>query len=160
MKILPVFRKYKHGHVLNGVRSKTYTAWVEMRQRCLNPRHRAYRNYGGRGITICARWLDNKDGFVNFLCDMGEPPTLRHSLDRIDNSLFIDSYSKNNCRWATWDMQAENRRKINRRLMPFSYKCLECNSVFEKRYTHAIRVKFCSKECRVNNKKTKNKLMI
>lgn len=91
-----------HGHSSGGSRTKTYMTWDSMRRRCENPSHRAYPDYGGRGITVCDRWRD----FSCFLEDMGEKPE-GFSLDRIDNSL---GYSKENCRWATSQEQNRNTR--------------------------------------------------
>jgi hypothetical protein len=70
--------------------------------RCTNPKHRAYKSYGGRGITVCARWRS----FTNFLADMGEKPE-GLSLDRID---YNGNYEPDNCRWATDKQQARNKR--------------------------------------------------
>ena len=78
--------------------------WQGMRQRCLNPRNHKYPIYGGRGITICDRW----EKFRNFLQDMSPRPSLRYSLDRIDNS---KGYSPENCRWATARQQGLNTRQ-------------------------------------------------
>ena len=83
-----------------------YNAWHSMRYRCLNPKSRDYPNYGGRGITICERWLK----FENFLADMGERPKRRRlTVGRIDNDR---GYSPDNCRWETYTQQNNNNRRI------------------------------------------------
>lgn len=87
-----------------GERSPLYSIWNSMKQRCCNPKTKAYASYGGRGITVCDRW--NND-FSAFREDVGEPPTPQHSLDRIDND---DGYRPGNVRWATRTEQARNRR--------------------------------------------------
>ncbi len=94
-----------HGHTKapNGSPEKrTFQSWAAMRRRCLNPEDNAFGNYGGRGITICERWSQ----YLYFVEDMGLQPE-KMSLDRIDNS---GSYEKSNCRWATKQTQARNRR--------------------------------------------------
>lgn len=82
-----------------------YRAWVSMHQRCSNPSHSRYRDYGGRGISVCSRW-SGAQGLQNFIEDMGVRP-LNQSLDRID---FNGNYEPSNCRWATYSEQTKNTR--------------------------------------------------
>jgi len=108
----------KHG-ATRGSRSAEYRAWLAMKHRCLNPNLLHFKNYGGRGITVCDRWLHHQDDgvhpFLNFLADMGPRPEGRtgkmptFSLDRIDND---GNYEPSNCRWATTKEQMTNRRNI------------------------------------------------
>ncbi len=78
--------------------------WASMIQRCYNPKVKAHATYGARGITVCQRW---RDSFATFLDDMGERPSLQHSIDRIDTD---GNYCPENCRWATMKQQGRNRR--------------------------------------------------
>lgn len=80
-----------------------YLTWMSMIARCSNPKINGYKNYGGRGITVCERWLK----FENFLADVGEHPGPEFSLDRIDVN---GSYEPGNIRWSTQKNQANNRR--------------------------------------------------
>lgn len=78
-----------------------YRLWMGMKSRCENQNNKKYHIYGGKGISVCERWMT----FHNFIADMGERP-LGTSLDRIDGRL---GYSKDNCRWATPKTQANNK---------------------------------------------------
>ncbi len=103
----------KHGHTKNGKLSKTWITWRGMTQRCVDIGHKQYKDYGGRGITVCRRWRN----FVNFLKDMGEHPGKEYQIDRVDND---GNYCRENCRWATKKEQMRNTRQ--NRLITFEGK--------------------------------------
>lgn len=98
------FTTKTHGHAPKGKPSSAYSTWCSMKRRCFNPKDKAWKHYGGRGITVCDRW---RDSFESFLADMGEPPP-GLSLDRRENN---GNYEPGNCRWATQSEQVNNSRR-------------------------------------------------
>jgi hypothetical protein len=97
-------RKEKVSTIGGLSKNHTYKSWHCMMYRCTNPKDRKYKYYGGRGVNVCQRW---QESFLNFLEDMGERPDGR-TLDRIDPE---GNYEPGNCRWATIEVQQQNRRK-------------------------------------------------
>jgi hypothetical protein len=81
-----------------------YAIWSTMKARTSNPKTPTFSHYGGRGITVCRRWMDS---FEHFLCDIGRRPTSKHTLERIN----VDgNYEPGNVEWATMKVQQRNRR--------------------------------------------------
>lgn len=97
----------KHG----GRRLPEYVAWSQMKGRCLNKNNLGYKDYGGRGIIVCERWINS---FENFLFDVGRRPTSKHSIDRIKVE---GNYEPGNVRWGTTMQQGGNKR--NNRWLEF-----------------------------------------
>lgn len=103
-----------HGDTRGDYVPAEHSTWAMMINRCTNPRASDYRHYGGRGIKVCDRWLYGtctKTAYECFLIDMGRKPTLKHTLDRIDND---GNYEPTNCRWATWTEQRRNQRRTKK----------------------------------------------
>lgn len=94
---------------LNGEYIAEYRSWIGAKGRCFNHKSKDFKRYGDRGITMCERW---RDSFESFMDDMGNKPSSIHSLDRIDVN---GPYAPDNCRWATPKEQSWNRRN-NRRV--------------------------------------------
>lgn len=94
----------------DGKPSYAYNSWVGLNKRCYNPKNASYKNYGGRGITVCDRWRFGEDGkhaFVCFLLDMGERDS-RYSIDRINPD---GNYEPSNCQWVDKNHQSRTTRK-------------------------------------------------
>lgn len=94
---------HKHGKSKLGNITPEYAAWNSMKTRCYNVNYPGHKYYRDGNITVCERWLNS---FESFLEDMGERPSLLHSLDRKNGKL---GYYKENCRWATKKEQVQNR---------------------------------------------------
>lgn len=96
----------KHGYRTRGRYNSEYFTWNGLRQRCNNPNTPKYKFYGGRGISVCERW---ENSFENFIEDMGEKPLPKklYSIERVDNE---GNYEPSNCIWATYKQQNNNRR--------------------------------------------------
>ena len=101
----PTIQKVTHGHARQGNRSSELSIWSDMVRRCSDPNRDDYKYYGGRGITVCARWAQ-PGGFPNFFADMGSRPP-HGSLERKDCN---GNYEPSNCIWLDKRLQNKNKR--------------------------------------------------
>jgi len=106
--------------------SPEYMVWMDMKRRCYQPHRKEYVFYGARGIVMCDSW---KSSFVAFFEDMGERPSPKHQIDRVDVN---GNYCKENCRWATPMENSNNKRNnviltLNGRSMTISQWAREMN---------------------------------
>ena len=100
---------HHQGNTIHGMRgTPEYTVWSSMVQRCTNPLHKCFHNYGGRGITICGAWIAS---FAEFYRHIGARPTPKHTLERIDNE---GGYTPGNVKWATRQDQLNNTRRTRK----------------------------------------------
>ena len=120
-------------------RSPEYIAWKSMISRCRNSNDPSYKTYGGAGVDVCDRWIESVNNFIE---DMGARPSLKYSVDRIDNS---KGYSKENCRWAT--MKEQQRNRTNNRIIEFNGI-----SMCIAEWCELLGLKFCTLDRRLKNK--------
>lgn len=148
-----VLIQHKTKHNYSGKNSKEYNAWGNIKSRCSNPNRADYKNYGGRGIKICDRWMNS---FENFLADIGRAPSQKHSIERKDND---GNYEPNNAFWATKDQQSNNKRtnvviSYNGKTQTLTQWCRELNVDYDsmqariKTYGWSIEEAFTIPVCR------------
>jgi hypothetical protein len=96
-----------HGHTTKERKqlASEYHAWASMKSRCLNKNTKSFKRYGGRGISICDRWMS----FENFFFDIGPKPSSKHSLERLNTN---GDYEPSNCVWADAFQQASTRTNV------------------------------------------------
>ena len=95
---------FTHGHWKGNTPTPEWVAWASIRRRCYNKNHKDYKYLGAKDVIVCDRWLES---FENFYKDMGDRPSNKHSIDRINP---FGNYEPSNCRWATIKEQANNKR--------------------------------------------------
>src|SRR5262249_28277246 len=108
-------RLYRHGEAGRNT-TPLYRSWGEMKDRCLNPQNKRYKDYGVRGIKIAPKWINDYPAFRNYINqNLGPRPSSNHTIDRIDND---GNYEPGNLRWSTRSEQQQNSRrsKLNKTL--------------------------------------------
>lgn len=113
-------RKVIHGHARKGQESPEYTAYTHAKERCTNPKHRQWKDYGGRGIKFLFK------DFLEFLAALGPKPSPKHVLDRINND---GNYEKRNVRWVPRSESARNCRPRYGGLCRFGHEFTEENTI-------------------------------
>lgn len=92
---------------INGKMHPLWTIWINMKRRCSDPANKNFKDYGGRGVTVCERWLQFEFFMADLVANIGQRPSMKHTLDRIDND---GNYELGNVRWATAKEQRRNQR--------------------------------------------------
>lgn len=103
---ITIERNYVHGKS----NTRLYYVWQKIKKRCYNPNDKAYKDYGGRGITVCDEWCESFSAFEDWALNNGYDPALsgtQCSIDRINNN---EGYTPENCRWVDYSEQSKNRR--------------------------------------------------
>lgn len=116
-------KNFKHGAAKRSGSTTEYEIWTGMIKRCTDSNCEAYPDYGGRGIVVCRAW---RESFKAFAEDMGQRPSLNHSIERKNNA---GNYEPANCVWATRDVQANNKR--SNVLVTYRGKTLTCKQMWE-----------------------------